>query len=362
MKKQPTWVLAIVLIGCAGPQIAPDIPEIPSSNFLVETIADGLSAPWSVVEMPDGSFLVTERGGALKHVATDGVVKNISGLPEDIYVNQQGGLHDVVLSPDFKASNTVFLSYASGTKKANATAVFKAELSGQTLENGKVIFTASPFKDTASHFGGRMDFLADGNLLLTLGDGFAYREAAQDKSSNLGKVMHIAADGNASRMYSYGHRNVQGLHIDDETGDVWTHEHGPKGGDELNLTLEGANYGWPLATTGVDYNGAKITPFKSIENTEPFVHDWVPSIAPSGLTIYRGDMFPQWNGDALVGGLVSKDVRRVDLENGKSVKEESLFGDLKYRVRDVRTASDGAILLVVDDPDDGKVVRLSAKN
>ena len=146
MKKQRTWVLAIALVGCVGPQIAPDIPEIPSSNFLVETIADGLSVPWSVVEMPDGSFLVTERGGALKHVDTDGVVKNISGLPEGIYVNQQGGLHDVVLSPDFETSKTVYLSYASGTKKANATSVFKAQLSGQTLENGNVIFTANPFK------------------------------------------------------------------------------------------------------------------------------------------------------------------------------------------------------------------------
>ena len=362
MQKRYIWGLAFVVTSCAPAQIAEDIPETQSTEFHVETIAAGLKAPWSVAVLPDGSYLVTEKTGGLKHVLVNGRVADVSGLPDDIYVDQQGGLLDVVLAPDFKFSHTVYISYASGTKKANATSVYKAQLDGTGLVNEEIIFTSSPKKDTASHFGGRMDFLADNSLILTLGDGFAYREAAQDKSSNLGKIMQISPDGESSKMYSYGHRNVQGLHIDNATGEIWAHEHGPKGGDELNLIAEGGNYGWPLATTGVDYNGAKITPYTSFENTTPFVIDWVPSIAPSGLTIYRGELFPEWNGDALVGGLISKDVRRVDLEGGKAIFEESLFGDLEARIRDVRTSPDGAILLVTDDPVDGKVLRITPKN
>lgn len=358
MKRQIAYIAALTIVGCEDPQIVSDTP----SKYNIETIADGLLVPWSVAVLPNGSYLVTEKTGGLKHVLGNGRVADIKGLPDDIYVDQQGGLLDVVLAPDFEFSNLIYLSYASGTKKANATSVFRAKLSGAELVGGEVIFTASPTKDTASHFGGRMDFLADNSMILTLGDGFAYREAAQDKASNLGKIMHISADGQTSRMYSYGHRNVQGLHIDEQTGDIWSHEHGPKGGDELNLIREGENYGWPLATTGVDYNGAKITPFETYENTTAFVHDWVPSIAPSGLTIYRGELFADWNGDALVGGLKSKDVRRVDLENGNAIGEESLFADLGARIRDVRTAPDGSILLVTDDPINGKILRVTPKN
>lgn len=350
--------VTLLVVGCTSQTS----PTTLSTEFNVETIAAGLRAPWSVAVMPDGSYLVTEKTGGLKHVLGNGRVAGINGLPDDIYVDQQGGLLDVVLAPDFAFSNTVYLSYASGTKKANTTSVFRAQLAGANLIDGKVIFTASPMKDTASHFGGRMDFLPDNSLILTLGDGFAYREAAQDKASNLGKIMRISADGKSSEMYSYGHRNVQGLHIDETTGEIWAHEHGPKGGDELNLIKQGDNYGWPLATTGVDYNGAKITPYKSFENTTPFVYDWVPSIAPSGMTIYRGDLFPDWKGDALVGGLISKDVRHVDLENGTVIGETSLFGDLDARIRDVRTAPDGSILLVTDDPIDGKILRITPKN
>lgn len=374
MKKQLGLAIAMVFAGCADPQVAPEINKIASSEFKVETIVDGLKAPWSVADVGNGSYFVTEKSGGLIFVDRNGDASDVAGLPEDIHVDQQGGLLDIALSSTFVRDDTVYISYASGNKKANATKLLKARFVESELVDPEVIFTASPAKDTGSHFGGRIGFLDDNTVILTLGDGFTYREAAQNKNSHLGKIVRlnqdgtppadnpfIAEDGAKPEIYSWGHRNVQGLHFDKDTGNLWAHEHGPKGGDELNLITAGANYGWPLATTGVDYNGAKITPFETFEDTEVFIHDWVPSIAPSGMTIYRGDMFPKWNGDALIGGLKSKDVRRIDLEAGKSVGEESLFGDLNMRIRDVRTASDGSLLLVTDDPENGKVLRISAK-
>jgi len=209
---------------------------------------------------------------------------------------------------------------------------------------------------------------------MSVGEGFAYREAAQDKASDLGKIVRINTDGSIPsdnpfigvdgvrpEIYSLGHRNPQGLHFDSVSGTLWSHEHGPKGGDELNLIKPGKNYGWPIATTGIDYNGAMITPFKSYKGMEPFVKDWVPSIAPSGLTIYRGTLFPEWDGDALVGGLKSRDLRRVDLEDSKFIREYILLEDLNARIRDVRTAPDGSILILTDDDTEGKLLRLTPK-
>ncbi|NNC38821.1 MAG: PQQ-dependent sugar dehydrogenase [Hyphomonadaceae bacterium] len=368
-------MLALTLVACADPQIAPDIPVLPITDFTVETIADGLKAPWSVAAVGNGAYFVTEKTGGLKFIDQNGDVSDVAGLPEDIHVDQQGGLLEIALPSTFVRDDTVYLSYASGNKNANATKLLKARFVGSELVDQQVIFTASPTKDTGSHFGGRIVFLDDNTLILTLGDGFTYREEAQNKNSHLGKIVRLNTDGSIPadnpfadvegakpEIYSWGHRNVQGLHFDSETGLLWAHEHGPKGGDELNLIKAGANYGWPLATTGVDYNGAKITPFETFENTEPFVHDWVPSIAPSGMTIYRGNMFPDWNGDALIGGLMSRDVRRIDLENSKSVGEEALFTGLDARIRDVRAAPDGSILLVTDDPENGKLLRITPRN
>ena len=373
LRKLGIGVFVLTLSACGKPQIAPDTADI--AEFEVETVADGLNSPWSVAVLPDGSYLVTEKTGFLKLIALDGTSTNISGLPDDIHVDQQGGLLEVAVDPNHALTGLIFLSYASGDKMNNATKLFKARLEKNALLDGEVIFTANPAKDNGSHFGGRIVFLPDNTLVLTLGDGFAYREEAQNKSSHLGKIVRLNKDGSVPddnpfvgedgvkpEIYSWGHRNVQGLHFDMETGNLWAHEHGPKGGDELNLLKPGANYGWPLATTGVDYNGAKITPYQSFEGTESFVKDWVPSIAPSGLTIYRGEMFADWNGDALVGGLASRDLRRVDLENGKALGEEILLDNFNARIRDVRTASDGAILIVTDDPENGAVLRLTPKN
>ena len=365
-----------LLSACHEPQTAPELPERQSSEFNVTEIFAGLSNPWSVAELPDGGFLITEKSRKLLHFAADGSRSEITGLSDDIYVKGQGGLLDIVLAPDFTATQEVYLSYSYGTDDANGTALLRAKLIGGALQNKTIIFRASPPKAAASHFGGKILFLPDETLILTLGDGFAYREDAQKADTHLGKLVRLTRDGSVPadnpflgqskfgrefkpQIYSLGHRNVQGLAMDSETGALWQHEHGPRGGDELNLLQAGANYGWPLATKGRDYQGARISPYESFKGTKDPIHSWVPSIAPSGLVIYRGAMFPGWNGDALIGGLASRDLRRVDLENGNSVGEEDLLSDLNLRIRDVRLAKDGAILLLVEDGANGRLLRVT---
>lgn len=370
--------LALLMSSCSPQAGTPNASETEASSspleIKIETIADSLRAPWRVTVLPDNGYLVTERPGYLLHIADGGARTEITGLPDDIYVEGQAGLFDIILSPNFAGTGTVYLSYAQGTRKANRTTVLRARLVDTELVDGKVIFQATPTKDTSSHFGARMVFLPDGTLVISLGEGFAYREAAQDKASHLGKIVRINPDGSIPadnpfvddndvrpEIYSLGHRNPQGLHFDSVSGTLWSHEHGPKGGDELNIIMGGKNYGWPIATSGVDYNGAKITPFKSYQGMEDFVKDWVPSIAPSGLTIYRGELFANWDGDALVGGLKSRDLRRVDLEDGEFVREYILLEDLDARIRDVRTAPDGSILILTDNKTNGKLLRLTPK-
>ena len=374
------WMMggaAFILSACLEPQIAPDLPQRPASDFKIETLADDLANPWSVAELPQGGWLITEKAGRL--IWLNGTQRReITGLPEDVFSDGQGGLFDVILAPDFESSQEIYLSYSYGTSDANGTAIIRARLDGIRLDTPVIIFRASPPKFAASHFGGRLAFLQDESLVLTLGDGFAFREDAQKADTHLGKLIRLTKDGGVPennpflgvekdgvaykpQIYSIGHRNVQGLAFDVETGDLWAHEHGPRGGDELNLIKAGANYGWPLATTGTDYQGARISPYESFAGTEAFVHDWVPSIAPSGLVIYRGDLFPDWQGDALIGGLASRDLRRVDLENGKAIAEEDLLSDLDGRIRDVRVDGQGAVLILLDDVEVGKLLRLTPK-
>lgn len=367
-----------LLSACQEPQLAPELPERSSSEFKVTEIHTGLSNPWSVAEMPDGGFLITEKSGKLLHVTAQGTSIEINGLPDDIYAKGQGGLLDIVLAPDFAVTQEVYLSYSYGSDDANGTALLRAKLLSGVLQNKTIIFRASPPKAAASHFGGKILFLPDETLILTLGDGFAYREDAQKADTHLGKLVRLTRDGGVPadnpflgqskfgrdfkpQIYSLGHRNVQGLAMDSETGVLWQHEHGPRGGDELNFLQAGENYGWPLATKGRDYQGARISPYESFKGTKDPVHSWVPSIAPSGLVIYRGALFPAWNGDALIGGLASRDLRRVDLENGKSVGEEDLLSDLNLRIRDVRLAKDGAILLLTEAGANGRLLRLTPR-
>ena len=377
--------LALIFIvaltaGCLESQPTPDITKRPSTDFTLVEIQSALESPWSVAEMPDNTgYIVTEKGGTLWHVKGVNKKTEIRGLPDDIYVAGQGGLLDVVLASDFLETNEIYISYSYGSRDDNGTALLRARLEGDELENVIVIFRASPPKAAASHFGGKIVFLPDETLVLSLGDGFAYREDAQKGDTHLGKLVRLARDGGVPQdnpyigkskdgldfkpqIYSIGHRNVQGLTYDAKSDTLWEHEHGPRGGDELNRIEAGQNYGWPLATTGLDYQGARISPYKTFEGMVDPVHDWVPSIAPSGLIIYRGDQFPEWEGDALIGGLASRDLRRVDLENGKSVGEESLLSDLNGRVRDVRLAADGGVLVLIEDSENGRLLKLLPKD
>jgi glucose/arabinose dehydrogenase len=279
-----------------------------------------------------------------------------------VYFAGQGGLFDVVLHPGFERNGLVYFSFAEGDPDDNGTAIARGRLSGDALHSVEIIFRNFSRKDTPVHYGGRLTFLPDGTLLLTTGDGFDYREDAQDIASGLGKVLRMNDDGSPAAdnpfpespwVYSYGHRNPQGLAVT-EQGAIWLHEHGPRGGDEVNRIEPGVNYGWPAITYGVDYSGAVISPYTALEGMAQPVHQWTPSIAPSGLTIYEADRFPGWQGDLLVGALVDREVRRLDLEAGKVVDEEALFSALDVRIRDVRTGPDGLLYLLTPE----RVVRV----
>ena len=338
--------------------------------YQFNVIAENLDFPWSIAFLPDGDLLVTELGGNLRRVSLDGEVGDpIAGVPE-VYRLSQGGLFDVLLHPQYARNQTLYLSFAHGQPDDNATRVVRAKLSGSELLDAQEIFTVTPTKNTPVHYGGRMRFLPDGHLLLTTGDGFDFREAAQDKLSLLGKTIRIADDGTIpdsnpfldahgypSPIWTFGHRNSQGLAVTAD-GTVYLHEHGPRGGDETNVLKRGANYGWPAITWGIDYNGAYVSPFQTADGMEQPLTYWVPSIGPSGLAIYEGDRFPEWQGDLFVGALVDTEVRRLDMEDGQVIGETKLFTEelAGRRVRDVRT-HDGYLYIVTDGPN-GQIIRI----
>jgi len=356
-------VFALVLMSFMNPALAAD--------YSIDVLAENLENPWCVATLPSGDLLITERAGQLKRLSiATGEISEISNIPE-VYFAGQGGLFDVLLDPDFERNQLIYLSYASGDPAANATRIARARLSGNSLEDVEPIFTATPSKDTPQHYGGRMVVLPDNTLLLTTGDGFEYREAAQDPNSNLGKTIRINLDGSLPSdnpfsedsghpaVWTYGHRNPQGLAVDPANGAVYLHEHGPRGGDEINLLEPGSNYGWPGTSHGVDYSGAKISPFTEYPGIQSPLKVWVPSIAPSGLAIYRGEQFPQWQGSMFVGALVDREVRRVSFtDNG--LAEEAVFPEIDARIRDIRTTPEGALLIVTDGTP-GTVYKVSRK-
>jgi len=340
------------------------------ADYRLETVADNLAHPRSIAFLPDGSYLVAERDGALRRLSADGTLGEPLENSPATFADSQSGYFDVMLDPDFSNNNTLYVSLTHGNKSANATRVVRAQLQKNRLTAVESIFTATPTKDTTAHNGGRMLTLPDGTLLLTTGDGFDYREAAQDTFSQLGKTIRINTDGSVpadnpfvdgmqgnAKVWSWGHRNPQGLAADPATDIVYLHEHGPRGGDELNRIEPGKNYGWPLTSYGINYSGAYVSPFQTLSNIEPPLTYWVPSIAPSGLAFYNGDAFPEWQGDLFVGGLVSRDVRRLDIVDGKVKTEEILFREIGERIRDVRTGPDG-FLYIITDSAAGKIIRV----
>ncbi len=347
-------------------------------DFKTVTVVQGLEHPWSVAWLPDGNLLITERPGRLR-IVRDGVLDPtpISGIPE-VFAFKQGGLMEISLHPRFAENRFVYLTYSHGTADANQTRIGRAKFDGKALQNFEVIFEVSQTKSDGQHFGSRILWLPDDTMLVAIGDGGnppvqlqgdLIRKQAQNLSSHLGKVLRLSDDGSippdnpfissanaVGEVWSYGHRNIQGLTFDPVTNQVWATEHGARGGDELNQVQAGENYGWPVVTHSREYFGPAI----SDETSRPGMIDpkivWTPAIAPSGLALYRGDRFPSWQGDLFAGGLVSKDVRRIDLDaSGNIVSQQSI--NIGQRVRDIRQGPDG-FLYVLTDEADGKLIRI----
>lgn len=355
-------------------------PEV-ASRVKAQTIARGLANPWGLQFLPDGRMLVTERPGRLRIITKDGTIgPAIAGVP-DVFAKGQGGLLDVLLAKDFGPSGgTIFFSFAEprGGDSA-ATAVARARLvldgaGGGKLEDVKIIFQQQPaIANSSNHFGSRLAWSRDGSLFVTTGDRQTAREEVQKPTSFIGKVINLKPDGSAgqtgpaqtgwdAKVWSMGHRNIQGAAVDAATGQLWTVEHGARGGDELNLTERGKNYGWPVISYSNEYFGGAIGEATSKPGFEQPVYYWIPSIATSGLAIYDGALFPGWKGNIFVGGLKGAILARLVLKDGQVIAEEPLLGDLDQRIRDVRQGPDGALWLLTDDPRDGQIVRVSPAN
>ncbi|WP_336489328.1 PQQ-dependent sugar dehydrogenase [Methylobacterium nigriterrae] len=344
----------------------------------VATVAKGLVSPWAMEFLPDGRMIVTEKAGKIRIVAKDGTPgQPVAGVPK-VDSRDQGGLLDIALSPSFASDRTVYFSYAEPRDKGNGTTVAKAKLtesggSGK-LEELKVIFRQMPTYDGGKHFGSRLVFAPDGKLFVTVGERSdkQTRGQAQDLASGLGKVFRIDTDGNAPKdnpfsgsdkarheIWSYGHRNVQGAALDGQ-GRLWTVEHGPRGGDELNRLRPGLNYGWPLVSYGLEYSGEKIGEgITQAGGTVQPVYYWDPVIGPSSLALYTGPLFPAWKDAFLIGGLVSNGLVALKLDGDKVVTEERI--PLHARIRDVKVGPDGAVYAVTDEQD-GKILKLTPKD
>jgi glucose/arabinose dehydrogenase len=366
-----TFIATALLTACASAQDSREF-DTEKGRVKVSTVASGLEHPWGLAFLPDGRMLVTERPGRMRIVSARGELSApLTGVPA-VAASGQGGLLDVILAPDFADSKTIFFSYSEPRDGGSGTSVARAKLADNALRDVKVIFRQMPAVQSAGHFGSRLVFSRDGMLFVTMGDRqqkhFAVR--AQDLESHFGKVVRIEPDGDAPKnnpfvdvpgaqpeIWSYGHRNVQGAALHPATGELWTVEHGARGGDELNIARAGANYGWPLVTYGVAYSGDKIGVGKQRPGIEDPVYYWVPSIATSGLAFYTGDKFPAWRGNVFVGALGGAGLARIELDGNTAKHQERLLVDLRERIRDVRNGPDGHLYLLTDSPK-GRVLRV----
>lgn len=344
-------------------------------RFRVETVAEGLNHPWAIAKLPDGRFLVTERPGNLVILPSPGAKPEpVSGVPP-VFAKGQGGLLDVVLHPQYEQNGWIYLSFSKPLPNGALTSVVRAKLDGHALKDMQTIFEppADQAVKTEVHFGSRIAFDGRGHLFFSHGDrGGPTTPAnlAQSLASVTGKIHRLEEDGKIPAdnpyaatpgaipsIWAYGVRNPQGLLYDSVSGRLWETEHGPKGGDELNIIRKGANYGWPLATYGINYNGTPITDKRSLPGMENPIVQWTPVIAASGLALYRGDKFPRWKGNLFAGGLASQQLVRMQLaDTGDSVTAQESLLKGTGRIRDVRSFDDGYLYVVYDDP--GKIVRL----
>ena len=371
----PPLVIALLLLaaalGAVRPVAAGEVETSERARFRVEPLVGGLEHPWSLAFLPDGRMLVTERPGRLRLITADGRLQPhpIGGLPA-IAASGQGGLLDVVPHPDFARNRWIYFSYVEAGAGGIGTAVARGRLEGDALLATEVLFRLLPKSRTARHFGSRLVFDRAGHLFVTLGDR-GDRPRAQDLGDHAGSVIRLGDDGRIPsdnpfvrqpgtrpEIFSFGHRNIQGAALHPVTGRLWTHEHGPQGGDEINIPRAGVNHGWPIITYGVNYGiGTQIGEGTTKPGMGQPVYYWVPSIAPSGMAFYDGAAFPGWQGNLFVGSLKFRQLVRLEIEGERVVHEERLLEDAVGRIRDVRQGPDG-LLYLLSDAADGQLVRL----
>lgn len=354
-------VAAVACSACAGVPASGQVYSSRHHDYRVIHVVSGLDHPWSLAFLPGGDMLVTEREGRLRRIR-DGLLdpEPVAGVPR-VHARGQGGLLDVVVHPEFASNRWVYLSYAKPGPQAT-TAVVRGRMDGSTLTNVREIFEADAFTGRDVHFGSRMVFDRDGFLYITVGDR-GERDEAQNPLNHQGTTLRLHDDGSVPEdnpfvgrtgfrpeIFTYGNRSPQGLALHPRIGEIWQTEHGPRGGDELNRLEAGANYGWPVITYGINYTGTSITDLREMEGMEQPVHYWVPSIATSGLAIYDGSPFPEWQGDLFVGGLAGAHLARVRVDDSGSSETEALLTDLGQRVRDVRVGPEGFIYVLLDEP------------
>ena len=332
-------------------------------------IAEGLDRPWSLAVIDDKNIIFTELSGNLRQIK-DGKLLSapVAGTPEVLFKGR-GGMSGVVLDPDFQKNKVLYLAFSARDEGArtNTLKVIRAVLSDNELKDVNEIYSAFPSRNTALHYGAKMVFMDDGTLLITNGDGFNYREKAQTLDNHFGKIVRINSDGSLPEgnpfsddpnalpeIWSYGHRNPQG--IINYKGEIYGLEHGPMGGDEINVIKPGNNYGWPAITYGKDYNGSVISPFTEMQGMEQPIKYWVPSIAPSGMMLYEKDLFPEWKGSIFVSSMKPGSVRRLELKENKIIQEHIIFDDLS-RIRDIAFLPNGSILLATDGSG-GEIIRV----
>ncbi len=372
--RSAAWIATVTLTIAAWPasRDAAAQQRYPSSagDLVVETVAGGLEHPWGLAFLPDGRMLVTERPGRLRLVGRDGKLSApITGVP-NVAGRGQGGLLDVVPDPGFAQNRTIYLSFAEPRSGGSGTSVARARLNerGTALEGTKVIFQQMPTIASNMHFGSRLVFDRTGALFVTVGDRYGQRDQAQNPANHIGKIMRIRPEGGAPadnpkiegwqpEIWSIGHRNVQAAALHPQSGQLWTAEHGARGGDEVNTPKAGRNYGWPVVTFGIDYSGAKIGEGTSKAGMEPPLFYWDPSIAPSGAAFYTGAVWPAWTNSLFVGALAGQMLVRLSTQGEAVTGQERLLEGLGERIRDVRQGPDGFLYLLSDAPD-GKLLRV----
>lgn len=367
-----TACLVLATLGTQA-QAQPVLVESEAADFSVVEVATGLEFPWSIAPLDADNLLVSEREGRLNHVdVTTGEVTAIEGLPDDILVSGQGGLMGVAIHPEFEQNRLVYFAYSRGTERANRTSLARGRLSEDMsrLEAVETVFDVNFEKRRGYHFGGRVQFMDDHSVLLTTGDGYMHMNESQNLENHIGTIVRVNDDGSVPfdnpfattaaaqpEIYSYGHRNVQGIAIHPETRRAWAHEHGPRGGDEINIIRPGDNYGWPLVTYGIDYDGSIISEQSEGPGFTNPIWQWTPSLAPSGMAFYSGDQFPGWEGDLLVTTLAGSMLLRYEVDTDSVLTEERMLSDMGQRLRDVAIGADGYVYLAVDDLD-GRILRL----